>query len=432
MKKAIYWFTTDLRLHDNSLLVKAIEESNMLFCVYCFNPKHFVITNFGYKKTGSFRAKFLLESLADLDQSLRKIGSGLIILKGNPADELAKFAQENKIEKIYAKEEVAYEEILTQQKVKKAINSLNCELETANNSTLYQAEDLPFSVDKISDNFTNFRHKVEKSSFIRNLVKIPTKINSPLIPAINLPTLEDFGLQEPTIDPRTAFNFVGGQTEALKRLNYYLFETKSITTYKKTRNGLIGESFSSKFSAWLSLGCLSPVTIYQEIKKFELEYTANESTYWLIFELIWRDFYRFMFKKHKQLYFGLNGINNKPNQLTINNNFKLVEMWMNGKTKDKFIDANMTELNQTGFMSNRGRQNVASYFCHNLKLDWRIGAAYFEQQLLDYDVCNNWGNWAYIAGVGNDPRESRVFNTIKQANDYDANQEYRKLWLNQQ
>jgi deoxyribodipyrimidine photo-lyase len=108
----------------------------------------------------------------------------------------------------------------------------------------------------------------------------------------------------------------------------------------------------------------------------------------------------------------------------------LFEKWINGQTGNDFIDANMLELKLSGFMSNRGRQNVASYLCHNLKLDWRYGASYFEQQLIDYDVCSNWGNWAYIAGVGNDPRENRVFNIEKQANDYDKNKLFRNLWLN--
>jgi deoxyribodipyrimidine photo-lyase len=108
---------------------------------------------------------------------------------------------------------------------------------------------------------------------------------------------------------------------------------------------------------------------------------------------------------------------------------KLLQQWITGNTEVDFIDANMNELRLTGFMSNRGRQNVASYLCHDLKLDWRIGAAYFEQQLIDYDECSNWGNWAYIAGVGNDPRPDRYFNIEKQATVYDKNKSYRKLWL---
>jgi deoxyribodipyrimidine photo-lyase len=81
--------------------------------------------------------------------------------------------------------------------------------------------------------------------------------------------------------------------------------------------------------------------------------------------------------------------------------------------KTEFIDASMIELKLTGFMSNRGRQNAASYLCSDLALDWRYGAAYFEHQLIDYDVCSNLGNWAYLAGVGNDPRGSRYYNIKK-------------------
>jgi deoxyribodipyrimidine photo-lyase len=88
----------------------------------------------------------------------------------------------------------------------------------------------------------------------------------------------------------------------------------------------------------------------------------------------------------------------------------------------------MLELAQTGFMSNRGRQNVASYLVHDLNIDWRWGAAYFESQLIDNDFTSNWGNWMYVAGVGNDPR-FRKFNTKLQADRYDAENQYRKMWL---
>lgn len=102
--------------------------------------------------------------------------------------------------------------------------------------------------------------------------------------------------------------------------------------------------------------------------------------------------------------------------------------WIEGETGDDFVDANMIELKTTGFMSNRGRQNVASYLVHKLNLDWRVGAAWFESMLIDYDVTSNYGNWIYAAGVGNDPRD-RVFNTKKQAGMYDKSGAYRKLWL---
>ena len=177
----------------------------------------------------------------------------------------------------------------------------------------------------------------------------------------------------------------------------------------------------------MALGCISPRFIYQQLKQYEQTFQANESTYWLYFELLWRDYFRFMFKKHKAAFFKKNGFQNKSIE-TVSDSGRL-EKWINGQTGQDFVDANMLELKLTGFMSNRGRQNVASYFCNELQLDWRLGASYFEQQLIDYDVCSNWGNWAYLAGVGNDPRGSRAFNCEKQANDYDKNGAYRKMWL---
>jgi deoxyribodipyrimidine photo-lyase len=191
---------------------------------------------------------------------------------------------------------------------------------------------------------------------------------------------------------------------------------------------MVGADYSSKFSAWLALGCLSPRYIYEEVKKYEKQFGANESTYWLIFELLWRDFFRFMFKKYQTKFFLYSGIKtDKVNSKSLNQ--KLLSQWINGKTASDFINASMLELKQTGFMSNRGRQNVASYFCNELNMDWRLGASYFEEQLIDYDVCSNWGNWAYLAGVGNDPRAHRYFNIEKQAKEYDKNSIFRDLWL---
>ena len=105
-----------------------------------------------------------------------------------------------------------------------------------------------------------------------------------------------------------------------------------------------------------------------------------------------------------------------------------VDSWIAGRTAEPFLNANMKELAATGWMSNRGRQNVASYWAKELEQDWRIGAAYFESMLVDYDVHSNWGNWMYNSGVGNDPRD-RKFNVSLQADRYDPAGKYRRLWL---
>lgn len=428
MRIIVVWFKTDLRLHDNETLIKAIAQGDAIVPVYCFDESHFNKSEYGFQKTGKFRTQFLLESLTDLDKNLRKLGSGLIILKGKPEVEIPKVVSRFKANKVVAKREVAFEERQTESKVQEALFKLKCEFQTFSTSTLYHAEDLPFSIKDIPDVFTNFRKKTEKDAIIRPSFEAPIQLLSPTIEAVFLPTLEELGVCFQTIDSRAAIVFKGGESEAIARLNHYFFETKCISNYKETRNGLIGADYSSKFSAWLALGCISPRFIFRELQQYEKEFGANDSTYWLVFELLWRDYFRFMMKKHHAKLFKQDGFKSTKMKLFADGIQKLQD-WIDGNTGIDFVDANMIELKLTGFMSNRGRQNVASYLCNDLKLDWRLGAAYFEQQLIDYDVCSNWGNWAYLAGVGNDPRENRYFNIEKQASVYDKNREYRNLWL---
>ena len=428
MKTAIVWFKTDLRITDNETLVQAILKNDQVIPVYCFDESHYKTTSNGFQKTGAFRAQFIVESLIDLDNSLRELGSSLLVVKGKPEIELPKIVKQYNAKSVYAKREVAYEEKQTEALVQTELWKLQCELLTFSTSTLYHAEDLPFSIKDIPDVFTNFRKKTEKEATVRKVFENPTRINSPEIIDLRIPTLSELGLNNTKIDNRAAILFKGGEREATNRLNHYFFETKCLSNYKETRNGMVGADYSSKFSAWLALGCISPRLIYWEIKKYERQFGANDSTYWLVFELLWRDFFRFMFKKHQTKFFLYDGIKTeKINSKSLNE--KLLSQWINGNTNSDFINANMLELKLTGFMSNRGRQNVASYFCNELNMDWRFGAAYFEEQLIDYDVCSNWGNWAYLAGVGNDPRGHRWFNIDKQASDYDKNKAFRDLWL---
>jgi deoxyribodipyrimidine photo-lyase len=366
--------------------------------------------------------------LIDLDHQLRLKGSGLIVLKGKPEQEILKLVHEYQVKKVFTKKEVAPEELIIQNRVKNELVKANCGFETIETNTLYHPNDLPFQLNEIPDIFTNFRKKIEQESSVRGLFETPSKIKSPKTDHLNTEIFNDWEAKNNAPDKRAAIYFKGGETEALKRLSSYLFDTKNILTYKQTRNGMVGNAYSSKLSAWLSLGCISPRHVYTEIKKFEKQFEANESTYWLIFELIWRDYFYFLMNKFGTKFFKLNGIKNKT-VANKNHDSNLFETWKNGHTGNDFIDANMIELKLTGFMSNRGRQNVASYLCHDLKLDWRMGATYFEHQLIDYDVCSNWGNWAYLAGVGNDPRPNRKFNIDKQANDYDADKTFRNLWL---
>jgi deoxyribodipyrimidine photo-lyase len=278
----------------------------------------------------------------------------------------------------------------------------------------------------IPEVFTKFRKIVEKEAVVRELVPTPTKIACPAIPKAWM----DFSFSDSNTQIEKGFSLptMGGEQSALNHLKWYVFENQHLLHYKETRNELFGLEFSSKLSPWLAMGCISPKYVYHEVKRFENEFKANESTYWLIFELLWRDFFRFSFKKHPIDYFQLHGIIGKSERTT-NCNESLIDTWIEGKTENNFVNAAMCELEATGWMSNRMRQIVASYFIYDLDQDWRVGAAYFESQLIDYDVSSNWGNWAYIAGVGNDPRAGRQFNLEKQEEQYDKEKRYQSSWV---
>ena len=242
-----------------------------------------------------------------------------------------------------------------------------------------------------------------------------------------LPTLQSFELDEFETDERSVLYFRGGEDGGRSWMNQWIWERDCLKSYKETRNGMIGSDYSSKLSPWLSTGCLSAVQVYWDIKKYEEERGANDSTYWLFFELLWREFFRFVSRLNGPKLFWRSGIK-EAGGTRLKGDPKTLQRWKDGRTTNDFVNANMIELSSTGWMSNRGRQNVASYLIHDLGQDWLAGAMHFENLLIDYDPCSNYGNLMYLAGLGNDPRPSRAFNLKKQAEYYDPDHKFRNLW----
>lgn len=426
MSKAIVWFKTDLRLHDHAPLTAALDENEQVLGVYCINPSDFAETKWGWPKTGPHRAKFLLESLQALQHELESCEGKLVVLRGDPSHELPRLAKSIQATGVYAHAEIAHDEKQTLTAVQE---KLHVPLHTREGNQLFLEDELPFQVSEVPDIFTKFRKPVEKYSTVSEPLPRPAKVPywSSDVPPSKIPSLQDLGLQEPESDSRIVLSFQGGEQAGLDRLDEYFWETDCITRYKETRNKLLGANYSSKFSPWLANGCLSPRTIYAELQQYEQTRTANSSTYWMYFELLWREYFRWIMLRYGTRFFFPQGLKDcKPYHRP---NPDLFEQWRYGFTGMPFVDANMRELLQTGFMSNRGRQNVASYLVKDLCLDWRKGASYFESMLLDYDVSSNWCNWAYIAGVGNDPREQRYFNVLLQAQRYDKRGKYVRQWI---
>ena len=427
MKKiGLVLFTTDLRLHDNDTLHRALKENDAVIPLFCWDEAFMESTQFGFLRMAEVRTIFLQKVLHDLHVSLKEIGGYLLIKKGNAIDVVAEILSEFSIHKVYTKKQVGIEEKRANETLKKFATSKGVDFEEYSTSTMYHPSDLPFSISYIPEVFTKFRKIVEKEAVVRDMIPTPRKLNCPVLPKKSIETYESSANNSKL--KSYSLPELGGESSALKHIHSYLFEKQHILYYKETRNELFGLEFSSKLSPWLALGCLSPKFIYHEVKRFEQEVQANDSTYWLIFELLWRDFFRFSFKKHPLDYFQLHGILVKSERKA-NRNDEIIKKWIDGKTENNFVNAAMLELKSSGWLSNRMRQILASYFIYDLEQDWRVGAAYFESQLIDYDVSSNWGNWAYIAGVGNDPRAGRRFNLEKQEEQYDKEKRYQSLWL---
>ncbi|RCT54700.1 DASH family cryptochrome [Winogradskyella sp. KYW1333] len=424
-KYSIVWFRNDLRIADNAVLTKASEQADKVIGLYCFDPRHFDKNRFGFKKIEKYRTGFLIESIHNLKAQLDALNIDLLVYHDLPENVIPKICEANQITDIYLQKEWTQEEVDTENTVKAQTTDVNWH--HIYNQFLYHPEDINFDVSKTPQVFTVFRKKLEKYIDIRE-ESSTTKLSqfNRIENNTSIPKLSDLSFVDFKSHPNSAFPFKGGETEAINRLNDYFFKTKKLGFYKKTRNGLAGVDYSSKFSPWLANGCISARTIYWKIKQFEKEHFKNQSTYWLIFELIWRDYFKYVSLKYGNQIFKLEGILQKDYEWSKNQN--QLQKWINGETQSDFVNANMIELKETGWMSNRGRQNVASYFAKELELDWRIGASYFESLLLDYDVHSNYGNWMYVAGVGNDPRD-RKFNVQLQAERYDASGKFRRIWL---
>lgn len=427
IKRILYLHRNDLRFHDNRIL-KTLEEMDCEFLpVYIFDESDY--NNFelsGVNRAGRFKRKFIHDSVLELSKNYREHGSTLLTEHGSTFGSINDMLRKYSIDTVFmVKEHTEYEVNIETELVKA---NPGIEFKFFEDRTMLHPDDLPFHYSALPELFTTFRKEVEKNLIVRKPVEEIRNLPSAIQTSCEGRSLDEISALL-GIDKELDLRFKGGESEGTKRLSYYLDETRLLSRYKETRNGLLGDDYSSKFSPWLSVGALSPRQIYWAVKEYEEKRGANDSTYWLMFELLWRDFFRFIAMKHGRKLFlkkGIRGID-PPGRSEINH--KRFSKWCDGETGHPFIDANMRELNTTGFMSNRGRQNVASYLVHDLGLDWRLGAEYFESMLLDYDPCSNWGNWIYLAGVGNDGRDFRRFNPDRQAAMYDPEGEYQKAWL---
>lgn len=419
----IVWLQDNLRVADNPLL-HFTSAPDQLVCLYVLD-RAWLRSNMAGEETcrlGPARLRFLWQSLMELRGELLQLGSDLLVRIGHPAEEVVAMATRLKARQVLVAEHSGCEERAHIGQVAETLPE-HCSLVRSDSGYLIDASALPFALEELPASFSAFRRQVEKHCEIPAPLSMPVTLPGwPDDAPRGFPPLRDVCQQSAAWQPdkRQGLVFVGGESAARDRLQHYLWRQNGAESYKKTRNGLLGANFSTRFSPWLAKGCLSARQVHREVKAWEAINGSCESSYWIVFELLWHDYFHRAAQLEGPALFG-------REQLPVPN--EAFNRWRDGKTGVPFIDAAMIELKGTGWISNRARQNVASFLVKDLGVDWRLGAGWFEHCLIDYDVASNWGNWRYIAGVGRDPRQDRYFNVLKQAGHYDPKGLYVAYWL---
>ncbi|KAF1878832.1 hypothetical protein Lal_00047504 [Lupinus albus] len=362
-RSSIVWFRNDLRVRDNESLSAANNDSVSVLPVYCFDPSDYGKSSSGFDKTGPYRAKFLIQSVTDLRKNLQSRGSDLVVRVGKPETVLVELAKAIGADAIYAHREVSHDEVKMEEKIEGVMKEENVEVKYFWGSTLYHVDDLPFKLEDMPTNYGGFRDRVQKMEIRKSIEALDQLKGLPSrgdVESGDIPSLTDLGLNpsatlsqmyaalplqakksfpgfklmtsrsrskqpyrcvrahplKPGItDGKQSANnsLVGGETEALQRLKKFAAECEAQPQkgFKDgAQNSIYGANFSCKISPWLAMGCLSPRTMFDELKKTARTISSasnpnnggsgssKNGTDWLMFELLWRDFFRFITKKY--------------------------------------------------------------------------------------------------------------------------------------
>ncbi|KFY69919.1 hypothetical protein V499_09618 [Pseudogymnoascus sp. VKM F-103] len=502
----IYLLRRDLRLEDNPIFHAAATDAaktyTHLLPVYAFPAQQIEVSGFipedseekspypearssigKFWRCGPHRAKFIAESVWELKETLGNVGSGLEVRVGMLSDVLkdllAGFKFNGKgvnIAAVWMTAEEGVEEKLDEKDCKTICDAAGVDFKLWKDEKYFvDDDDVPLKdISELPDVFTTYRKLVEPLlNAPRALLPTPAKgtlpplppmsiippqsppfvipnsyedLESSLLSPVSQSPLPTFPLRPSSMPPSPTLH--GGSQAAQSRL-LHLLESGAITTYKDTRNDLMGADYSVRLSSYLSQGCITARQIHNSLVSFEsgdsnLPSCAStpgfgkgetDGTSAVRYELLWRDYMRLCTRKYDALLFSIGGFRRDFSQpwttpSTDPASSAALARFLNGTTGTGLIDASQRELAHTGYTSSRARQNVANFLAKHLELDWRLGAEWYEYALEDYDVSSCWGNWQYVAGVGNDPRgDGRSFNPIKQSWDYDPKGEYCRAWI---
>ena len=402
---SVLWLRRDLRIHDHPALEAARENADHLVPMFCFDDRLL----HGRHASGP-RTQFLLECLADLDQSLRARGSALVVRHGPPEIEIPKLAAETKADAVHFSGDVSAFARARDDRVAEAL-----EAKALEHPGLFVVDDLHAIRTQQGDPYTVFTpfHRAWLGTPRRATRGAPRRL-PPLPPGLDperLPTLSDLGLRQEVDEPMP-----GGESEARGRLRRFV--ANHAHHYDEMRN-LLAEDGASRLSPYLHFGCVSPLEVEERVAEVAFRR-----------QLCWRDFFA-----HVLLHFPDNAHSEHQTRYrgTIHWSHarKHFKAWCEGRTGYPLVDAAMRQLKHEGWMHNRARLVAGSFLTKDLGIDWRWGERWFMRLLLDGDEASNNGNWQWIASVGVDPQPAfrRMFNPARQQARFDPDEKYIRRYV---
>jgi deoxyribodipyrimidine photo-lyase len=413
--KSIIWFRNDLRLDDNPSLREACKNSSELHAIFLYSHDQLEKHN-----EANVKIDFLIKSLQSLNVSLQKLNIPLTIVNSEgfeqDPDIILNLAKERNIEKVFINKQFGNDEQNRDERARELLNAANIKTEFYNDQIVYEAGSIRTGQDNPYSVFTPFKRKWVESFDMEFL-----DIDYDYAPQKNIDLESNFDGFDFKHEIKHKVNmslWPAGEEHALDRLVDFLENRAG--NYSKDRNEPIKDG-TSRISPYLALGVISSKRcILEGLKLNNFEFNSGNSgiTKW-IDEIVWREFYRnimFSFPKVGR---------NQPFQdfsKSIHWRFEETELhaWKNGMTGFPIIDAAMRQLLHEGWMHNRLRMVVAMFFTKNMLHDWRLGEAYFMQNLIDGDFSSNNGGWQWSSSTGTDAAPYfRIFNPITQSTNFD-------------
>lgn len=416
MTIALVWFRQDLRLTDNPAFIEACSHHEQVIPLYIYDKKGCVL--------GQAQAWWLHHSLIALDKSLNQQGLSLVFRKGNPLDIILELVTEYDVTSVYWNRCYDPQAIARDKKIKLALGEKGIKVQSFNGNLLHE----PWTIkNKTGDFFKVFTPYWKKC---RQILNIPSPLMLTKRPRGIEITSDDIGKWKllPAINWAARFSeyWTPGEEGAQKKLNEFIIH--HINGYKRNRD-FPAKNATSRLSPHLHFGEISPWVILRALELAKLEQACDlASIEHFLSELGWREFSIYLLYHFPKL--DCENFRKEFDAFPWQNDEQLLTRWQKGMTGYPIIDAGMRELWATGYMHNRVRMIVASFLTKDLLIDWRLGAHWFLDTLVDADLANNSASWQWVAGCGADAAPYfRIFNPILQSQKFDPDGVYIRQWV---